>query len=164
MSFTEVIISESDILDDIVNKLIHSEEFENLLLYDINIKAYFTQSLRGSQVAEIKSATPTERLLGEYDAIIMVSEDQTGKYSRKDFEAVIAHLLKQATPTYRGISQNPIVDIRKNYYQVHPDIVLYYGKDLEMNRDLFDKIDNMDPSRPQYGEEERREGSFKRFK
>jgi len=164
MSFTEVTISESDILDNIVDKLIHSEEFENLLLYDINIKAYFTQSLRGSKIAEIKSSTPTERLLGGHDAIVMISEDQTEAYSRKDFEAVIAHLLKQVTPAYRGMSQNPTVDIRKNYYQVHPYVISYYGKELEMNKDLFNEIDNLDPSRPQYGEEKRRKGSFKRLK
>ena len=163
MSFVNPSIYSDEDLSKYVDLALESDvpNIKNLDLYEVVVKAYWAEDIVGGEMIDIRAATNVESLLLDVDVIIMVSKEQTAKFDDRSMVGLIAAMLNRVTPTFRGRAAEPAIVIEKNFYELSPDIVSYFGKDLAHNEGFFVKVDNLDDGRAVYNELDRpRRSSF----
>ncbi len=140
--FTVNNLEEDKRLDNLVKKILSRNEFSILSEYEIMIRIFWIESLRGDYMSEIKATTPAERYSLECDVIIFLSAEKLEGWGDKDIETAIAHHIMQIEPQFVGRDEMPKIIIKKDYYQIYSDIIQYYGKGTQMYKQLFEAIDN----------------------
>ena len=118
----------------------------NLGLYGVSVGIYWSTSIRGDKLIDVRNATGLEVKELELDIIIEIDPGVTKEYDDKSLEALIASMVVRVESGFKGRENTPTIFINKEYYELDSAIVNFYGKGVSYSERFFKDVDTPDPN------------------
>jgi hypothetical protein len=136
-------ISEDKKLNEILKNVFKKvEKLGPLLIYNLEIKIYYAESLKYDKEIEVRAATEIEHYMGDIDLVILIS--QMADNSPEYLEYLIAKELLRVKCEFVGQEGRPAIFINKYDYNLMVDAIKNFNGYLGPDTTIIDELDNMD--------------------